>query len=186
MGLNLAAAVFLLSLTAASAPAQDADRTPAFGGARLGMLKSQLEALPVFDEREPGCGRLVLPDRPRTQVETCVAEIDDGETHFLLAPDQEGQFRLLHIFALGHADGADEVMDGLFRRFGAPRVVNGITQPESIDVTADPLVMTWIYGAQRVVFRRPCEGAVDYCIEYSDSPYGRRLARSAGASVPTR
>lgn len=180
--------IFALVLVAGFAVAQTPDPDLIFGGARLGMSKRDVNRLPVFGEGGAGCGRLVLPDQPRTHVESCAGDTgatspaDGLHLQYLLAPDQEGALRVIHIQVKGEPRAADFAIDSLFRRFGAPAVVNTVRSPETIDRTLPKLGMGWQFGAQRVEFRRPCQtnGPLDgaFCVEWSDRPYARQLARS--------
>jgi hypothetical protein len=182
--LGLAATV-VVTAAGVSALGQSREPDPLFGGARLGMTKAEVAALPVFAGADPGCGTLILPDQPRTQVESCESRrpAQGAETtlvtDYLLAPDQEGVFRVLHITVTADIAASDMAIDALFRRFGGPSVVNNQPQPESIDRSAQRLNMGWIRGSQRVAFQRPCFNPQTFCVDYSDGPYARRLSRAA-------
>ena len=178
------AAACFVSLVAAAANAAPPPGDFLFGGARMGMTKDQLLALPPVVAATPDCAKLIIAGEPRgTHLEVCYVNLPSPvggagvlRARYVMAPDQEGVVRLIGMSVRAEAAAAPKVMDELKSRFGEP---SG-TSERKTNSGEDRQMTFWSRAGQQVVHKTPCEGEGSFCIDYSDRAFARRLTRALG------
>ena len=181
--------IFLLSLgLAISGSAEIAASAPdgLFHGARLGMTKADLLALPDLTAGKPECSHIILVGQPRdTRVAVCTLA-DKGPSGaslnitYLLSADPAGTERLINVAIRGAPADAAAYLDRLKTKFGEPSYV---ARRRTLGTDGQPQLATvWTIGGRQVMYRERCKPDVNFCVDYSDSPFARSVTQQLGDS----
>lgn len=178
------AAVFVSLSFAAVASAASPPGDFLFGGARMGMTKAQLLALPSVTAGSPDCAKLIIAGEPRgTRLEVCYVNLPSPvggpqtlRVRYVLAPDQEAVVRLIGMSVRAENTAAPKAMDELKDWFGEP---SGSSDRQTSSGENRHFTF-WSRAGQQVVHKTPCDGAASFCVDFSDRAFARRLTRALG------
>ena len=178
--LSLAVTAFATAALAESAP------DGLFHGARMGMTRADLLALPDLASAKPDCSHIILVGQPRdTRVAVCVFS-DKGpsganlQTTYLMSADPAGTERLINVAIRGAPADATSFLDRLKARFGTPSY---IARRRTLGTDGQPQLATvWTIGGRQIMYRERCKPDVNFCVDYSDSPFARSVTQQLGDS----
>ncbi len=181
-GLALGAAVLTLGMAGSAAGVTEPDVL--FHGARLGMARGDLLALPDLVGKTLDCSHINLIGPPRnTRVGLCIF-INPAPSgaqmtvNYLMSTDPQGIERVINMSIRGGPADAEWAMERLKAKFGAPSytarrrgpLVNG--QPQYATV--------WAIAGKQVMYRERCKAEVNFCVDFSDSQFARSVTQQLG------
>ena len=155
-----------------------------FRGARMGMARADLLALPMFKERQPECAHIILVGQPRnTRVAQCTFtdRTPSGApltTTYLLSSDPSQVERIINMALRGEPADGPWALAYLKARFGEPSYE---ARRRQLDSDGQPQRATvWQIAGRQIMYRQKCKTAAIFCVDYSDSPFARQVTQQLG------